>query len=96
MSMAVGIPIGFGAGITVGLASGRQSAQEQVREYVARRQITILDSTGQEIPVRVFLDEAFRPAYASVHRKWVTLALIIMAGILALGVVTLGVALWLT
>ena len=95
MSMAVGIPIGFGAGLAVGIASGRQSAREHLRDYAGREQITILDGTGQAIPVEVFLDQALSHELGT-NRKWVIVALSATVGILVLGIVALGLVLWLT
>ena len=95
MSMAVGIPLGFGAGIAVGIASGRQSAREHLRDYAERQQITILDGTGQVIPVEAFLDQALRQDLGT-NRKWVGIALVATVGVLALGIVALGLVLWLT
>ena len=95
MSMAVGIPIGFGAGIAVGIASGRQSVRENLRDYVHREQVTILDRSGQAIPVEAFLDLALRQALAG-NKRWAIIALVATVGILVLGLAALGLLLWLT
>lgn len=72
-----------------------QSARENLRDYANREQITILDRSGEAIPVEAFLDLALRPDLGA-NKRWATIAVVAIAGILVLGLVALGLVLWLT
>ena len=56
--MGAGIGAGIGTGIAIGMASGQRKAVEQIRSYLAARELAVHDRRGKEVDLDQVLTEA--------------------------------------
>ncbi|GAG90395.1 unnamed protein product [marine sediment metagenome] len=86
--MGAGMGAGIGAGIAIGMASGQKNALEQIREYLITHELTIHDSSGNEVSPESLLDEAVAASEIT-SRKWGHTALVfaLLAGVALFGTI---------
>ena len=91
MSFAAGIGAGMGAGIgtgiAIGMSSGKKRACEEIREHFHVNGLTVHDHSGKEMDLEEVLARIASGECSSKNVRTVALAISLLLGVLAGGLV---------
>jgi hypothetical protein len=80
--LAIGIGAGMAIGIATGIGAGKKKAKEEILRLFTTRAVSLRDTSGNEIAIEQFLDEAIQTEGKA---QGPVLALLIIGLILVLG-----------